>query len=248
MQETGAYAFAVVCEAGADRRIATTLADRVLCQEVVWIEPESLDLHRCWQGLAAGSSHLEWHEIRDHAKAAGLKAHGHFRGEPGAPDAYAARLALWLLVKSGQRLDAAVLVRDTDGQRERRLGLEQARTGRVWPFPVLIGLADPKRESWVLAGFEPRDRREREALAQVQREVGSDPRIQADSLSARTPGALREAKRILRALIGDDPDREQACWMECPLEELAERGRLSGLADYLEEVRSRLVPLFTGRG
>lgn len=134
----------------------------------------------------------------------------------------AARRAL-LLLMNGPKLDAVVLVRDSDNQLERRLGLEQARKDRKWPFQVVIGLAIPKRESWVLVGFEPQ-----EALAQARRETG-------------------DLKRILQLLVGNDYDREEACWTECPLETLAERGQSNGLAEYLEEVRTRLVPLFTGR-
>ena len=103
------------------------------------------------------------------------------------------------------------------------MGLEQAREDQPWPFPVIIGLAVPNRESWVLAGFEPQ-----EALAQARRETG-------------------DLKRVLKLLVGDDHDREKACWMTCPLETLAERGQSNGLAEYLEEVQTRLVPLFTGR-
>lgn len=246
MTQTGAYVLAVVCEADADRRTATGLADRVLCREVDWIEPEVLDGHRKWQGLLEGGSHLQWRQVKDHARARGLKAHGHFNGEPGAPDAFAARLALLLLATSGRPPDAAVLMRDTDGQQERKVGLEQARMDREWPFPVLIGCADPKRECWVLAGFEPRSPDEDAILAQLRQELGFDPRLQAEALSAKESGALRDAKRVLSLLVGGDRDREQSCWVECPLEALVERGRLNGLADYLDEVRTRLVPLFTG--
>jgi len=246
MTPTGAYVLAVVCEADADRRTATGLADRVLCREVDWIEPEGLDGHRKWQGLVEGSSHLEWHQIRDHARARGLKAHGHFAGEPGAPDAYATRLALLLLATSPHRPDAAVLVRDSDGHQERKLGLEQARRERHWPFPVAIGFAYPKRECWVLAGFEPRTQPEEASLMQLRQELGFDPRLQTEALSAKTPGALRDPKRVLSLLVRDDYNREQSCWVDGPLEDLTERGRLNGLVDYLEEVRTRLVPLFTG--
>ncbi|HWM90231.1 MAG TPA: hypothetical protein VN493_05645 [Thermoanaerobaculia bacterium] len=245
MTDIGAFVLAVVCEADVDRRTATGLADRVLCTEIEWIEPEILDGFRKWEGLAEGSSHLEWHQIKDHARAKGLKAHGHFKGEAGAPDAYAARLALLLL--NARPPDAVVLVRDTDGQEKRRLGLEQARTEKPWPFPVVLAVAHPKRESWVLAGFEPRTQGEEAVLAQLHQELGFDPRLQAEALSAKTPGALRDAKRVLRLLIGDDHGREQSCWIDCPLEELSRRGQLNGLAEYLEEVRTHLVPLFTGR-
>lgn len=244
MTPTGAYVLAVVCEADADRRAATGLADRVLCREVDWIEPEILDGHRRWQGLGEGSSHLEWHQVWDLARSRGLKAHGHFLDEPGAPDARTARLALLLLATSFHPPDAAILVRDSDGQRE--LGLEQARRERNWPFPVAIGLADSKRECWVLAGFDPRTEAEEATLAQLRQELGFDPRLQSEALSARKTGALRDAKRVLSLLVGGDFDREESCLAECPLEDLVERGQLNGLADYLEEIRTRLVPLFTG--
>jgi len=250
MPQTGAYVLAVVCEADADRRTATGLADRMLCREVDWIEPEILDGHRRWQGLEEeGSSHLEWRQVKEHARSRGLKAHGHFTGEPGEPDAYAARRALLLL--NARPPDAVVLVRDTDGQEERRRGLEQARagqprTGQPWPFPVLLAVAHPKREAWVLAGFEPRSEAENTSLAQCRQEFGFDPRLRSEELFAKTPGAPRDAKRVVRLLVGETYDREQSCWADCPLEDLTERGRLNGLTDYLEEVRTRLVPLFTG--
>ena len=242
MTPTGAYVLAVVCEADADRRTATGLADRVLCKEVEWIEPEILDGYRRWQGLMEGSSHLEWHQIKGYR----VKPHGSFNGEPGAPDAFAARKALLLLTISSRPPDAAVLVRDSDGQQDRRRGLEQALNFQGWPFPVLIGLADPKRECWILAGFEPRTEAEEANLALLRQELGFDPRLQSEALSAKKPGALRDAKRVLSLLVGGDFDREESCLAECPLEHLMERGRLNGLADYLKELRTRLVPLFTG--
>lgn len=245
MSQTGAYVLAIVCEADADRRTATGLADRMLREEVDWIEPEILDGYRTWQGLAEGSSHLEWHQVKGYARARGVKPHGSFNGEPGAPDAFAARKALLLLAINPHPPDAVVLVRDSDGQQERRRGLEQARNYRNWPFPVLIGLADPKRECWVLAGFESRSEAENASLAQLRQELGFDPRLRSEELSAKTPGAPRDAKRIVRLLVGDTYDREQSCWVDCRLEDLIERGRLNGLADYLEEIRTRLVSLFT---
>jgi hypothetical protein len=99
----------------------------------------------------------------------------------------------------------------------------------------------------VLAGFDPRNQAEEASLAQLRQELGFDPRFKAEALFAKSPGALRNAKRVLSLLAGDDNDREQSCWADCPLENLIERGRVNGLADYLEEVRARLVPLFTGR-
>lgn len=247
MTSSGAYVLVVVCEADADRRTATGLADRVLCQEVEWIEPESIDLHRRWQGLAEGSAYLEWRRTATLARERGLRPHGHFDGRPGAPDAYAARRALLLLALEASRLDAVLLIRDSDGEMERRTGLEQARAERAWPFPVVLGLAHPKRECWVLAGFEPRSDAERERLANARRSLGFDPRSNAHLLLASQRGAPRDAKRVLSDLTLGSFDREAACWMECDLEILRELGTETGLTAYLDEILEHLVPIFARR-
>jgi hypothetical protein len=235
---TSAYVLAIVCESAADLRVAAGLADRILCHEVDWLEPESLDRHRRWQGLEEGDSHLEWHEIRTQATRRGLKAHGHFAGEPGALDARAARLALLLLENSSRRPDAVVLIRDSDRKEEKRKGLEQARSTTPWTFPVVVGLARSNRESWLLAGFDPRSQREEEALADLVRDLGHDPRLK--------PEGLGDPKPVLKRLLAGSHDRETECWSGCTLATLQERGRANGLAEYLEEIRSRLVPLFRG--
>ena len=241
MSTAPAYVLAVVCEAPADREIATGLADRVLSQEVSWIDADSLDLHRRWQGLEPGDSHLEWHWVKGLADRRGFKAHGHFRGEPGDLNAHETRKALLLLVEANP--DAVVLLRDTDGDERRRRGLKQARDERPWPFPVILGLAHAKRECWVLAGFHPQTPAEEAALVRLRQELGFDPCTAAEGLHASSPGAQREAKRVLAALI-QSPNRERACWADADLATLAARGRGTGLAEYLEEVRTRLAPLF----
>lgn len=241
MTSPGAYVLAVVCEADADRRTSTALADRVLCEEVEWIEPESIELYRRWRGLE-GRSFLRWTEAVRLAK--GIHAHGHFKGLPGDPDAFAARKALLLLMAERHPPDAVLLIRDSDGDLQRRSGLEQARAENPWPFEVILGLAHPKRECWVLAGFEPADAEERSRLEALRRELGSDPRTQAHELTAKEAGALRDAKRVLTKLTQSRADREEICWTEGPLDSLRERGSQSGLGAYLEEIQERLVPIF----
>lgn len=241
----------MVCEAVADRKTAAELADRILCADVAWIEPEDLDLYRRWQGLEEGAGHLEWHHVPELARRSGIRAHGHFEGRPGSPDAHAARLALLLFATLREPPDAVVLVRDTDGEEERRAGLEQARqsprAGGEWPFPVVLGLAHPKRECWVIAGFEPQDEAEAQSLAALRSHLGNDPRLHAVALKAKSPGALRSAKRVLAVLTDGDPAREAACWVDCDLDLLRQRGQPTGLTAYLEEVKALLVPLLSDR-
>lgn len=236
----------MVCEAAADQRTGCALADRVLCHAIPWLEPELLDSVRTWRGYAPATRFVAWKQVPALARERGLKAHGQFGGAPGLPDARAARYALLLAHALEPRPQGIVLLRDLDDQPERRGGLEQARTdfeARVPdPIVVVIGAANTKRECWVLAAFEPRSDAERDALTALRQELGFDPTAEPEQLTAKHADALRSAKRVLRALLGDDPVREAAC-LEAGLELLMERGEHCGLADYLGEVRDRLVPV-----
>jgi hypothetical protein len=152
-------------------------------------------------------------------------------------------LALLLLASAPQPPDAVILIRDSDGQEERRIGLDQARQERPWPFVIAIGLAHLNRECWVLAGFEPQDAREQHLLTELKRELGFDPRLRPESLRGK-PGEIRNAKLVLGRMVGESSEREETCWTVCDLETLHSRGKTTGLADYLDEVGRYLLPLF----
>jgi hypothetical protein len=247
MSETS-YEFAIVCEAQADRDTACGLADRVLLEEVSWLEPELLDSCRQWRGRRSEEPFLKWASVRSEVQQLGLRLFGKFNGEPGAPDALAGRRALVLLATSERPLDAVLLVRDSDGEPERRKGLEQARNDKPWPFLVILGVAEAKRECWVLAGFDPRDAREAEQLNKTETRLSFHPVRAAHCLTAREHGAKNDAKRALEELSRGDVDRQHACLVETPLKVLEERGQKTGLTDYLKEIRERLVPIVRGRG
>jgi hypothetical protein len=234
-------AFAVVCEAAADRDTACGLADRVFCDEVDWITEDVLPDYRKWRGHEERDEYLLWREVPALAKAANLRAHGHFDGEPGAADAHAARRALLLLKLNAGKLDGVLLIRDDDRQTERRRGLEQARNESKLGVPIVIGLAHPKRECWILAGFEPCSEAEEKALKELVQDLGFDPCAKAEKLT--TKHGLTSAKRVLDVLTTSEREREVDCWAKTALTLLRERGQHIGLAEYLVEVRERLVPL-----
>ena len=139
-----------VCEAAADFCTATALADRVVCDNRAWIEPAFIDDHRTYRGLAEGEFFIRWDHLKARAREAGIRAHGHFDGQPGAPDAVAARKALLLIVRVVPAAEAVLLIRDDDRQTARRQGLEQARNEHRGPSRIVIGLAHCKREAWVI--------------------------------------------------------------------------------------------------
>ena len=240
--------FAVVCEARADAETACTLADRVVCDEVDWIDESLLPHLRRWRGQDVNEPQLSWKHVPDLARQSGLRLFGHFDDQPGAFDAFVARQALTMLKLSGAAPDAVLLIRDADDQPERRGGLEQAKALGILHVPVVIGFAQTKRECWALAGFEPATDEERSRLDDLRQELGFYPCVHAERLTAKDDGAKRSAKRVLAILCKRERDRELACLDRAPLALLAERGRNTGLADFLDAVRQDLVPLFLRPG
>jgi hypothetical protein len=244
MPEQVACSIAVVCEANADRRAATLLSDRVLCETIDWILPETLPHLRRYRGLGDQDTYLKCSSVKEIARQKRIVAHGFIGGEPRKPNAAMAERALKLLAISEDPPRAVILTGDTDKEPERRDGYDQARHAQRWPFVVIIGLAETKRECWILAGHAPRDHAEHEILMRERKELGFDPLSSAEQLTASEKGAKRDAKRVLAALIGDDPDREDACLEDCPLALLKQRGARTGLALYLQELEDKLVPFF----
>lgn len=243
-------AILVVCEAPADFRTATDLADRVLCERIDWLDEELLPTQRTWLEPQPERPFLRWQDLKHLKLPSGKppRPRSRFGGAPGAPDAAAADIALQYaaFLPPERRPAAVLLIRDSDAQTSRHRGLTQAslaEPGRAWPFRIVIGLAHPKREAWILAGFEPRDPGEHDRLRSMRSELGHDPCTRSDQLTASTPGSTRDAKRVIEVLMLKDRDREALCWQKTPLERLHARGEANGLRSYLRALDEQLVPL-----
>ena len=242
------FSIVVLCEAAADQRTVCGIADRVLCQEVDWLEPLVLDSLRSWRGLRTNQPFLLWRDVHTLAEEANIHTHGFFDGKPGHPDAFIARRALALLTIGGDEpIDAVLLIRDSDKQFDRLEGLTQARDQASGLGPIVIGVARTMRECWVLAGFCETNEEERSRLEALRQELGFNPCLHAEELTAAKEQDKRSAKRVLNALTEGDLARQEACWMSTPLDQLETRGSATGLPEFIREIRERLVPLFTGR-
>lgn len=240
------WSIAVVAEAPADRDTAATLATRAASEAVDWMQPEYLT----FRGRLPTDEVLRWRQVKPLAVEHGVEVIGFMQGEPASPDAHTAAKALLLIARrrdDGDDVDAVLLIRDSDGERDRD-GLEQARRYEPWPFRVVIGLAHTKRECWHICGFEPAGAAEEEVVARLTTELGSGFRRKTESLTAKHDPAnnTRSAKRVLSELTGGDAAREAACLTALPMDELVDRGRNNGLADFLAEVKQHLLPLFGG--
>jgi hypothetical protein len=236
--------FAVVYEAAADFQTATELADRAIVEAVSWLDEEAIGGQREWFGALPNSQALTWKNIKLLARDENIRAHGHFGGKPGEPDAAAARRAILLLQRKFPGLAAIVLIRDQDDDPRRLTGLEQAREQLHSGPLIVIGLAIVERESWVVSGFEPENDKESSKLQAECQRLKFDPRSKSHELSAhKQDSALLSPKRALKELSGDNRERESRCWRETGLQALRERGAANGLAAYLSEVQDNLAPL-----
>jgi hypothetical protein len=237
------YSIGLVVEAAADWRAATTLIDRCLLQDVDWLESEHLPDLRSWRGIEPGTGYTEWTHAKTLAREHRVAPPGFFDGKPGKEDARAARKALLLFRKFGMP-DLVVLVRDADDKPTRRLGLEQARNGTPEAERIVIGVADPEREAWIIGGFVPCDDRERSLLASERQRLGVDPTLRPHELHGNDK---HSAKTALTNLIAGDRDREHRCLTERPLAELCQRGEQTGLKAFIDEIHERIVPMFGHR-
>ena len=236
--------FAVVHEAEADFQIATELADRVFVEAMDWLEGDQLRHYRTWIDFNPSNQRLSWKSIATMARNKGIRPRGHFNGEPGQPDAAAARRAILYLKAIYSDLDAILLIRDQDDQPERRNGLEQARREHAQPPVIVIGLAIVERECWVLSGFESYDDEERSILEAEAQYLGFNPCERSQELTAcKQDQAKRSPKRVVNQLTRCSSIREQRCWKETRLQLLRERGRDNGLVEFLEEITHHIRPL-----
>ncbi|MBI5515560.1 MAG: hypothetical protein HY909_17400 [Deltaproteobacteria bacterium] len=246
------------CEAVGDFRTTSGLVDRVLGErgprwvaELLEHSPEGV---REWVPDDHGNAFFDVHDLYKTTRAWGLPMRRGFFGErPGRPGAtmvfHAVRLAECLPQRRpGQAVpDGMVVVWDMDKQGDdRREGLTQgrdeARQLAGAAIAVVLGSPDPNREAWVLAGFTPQNEVEEARLEAEHRALGFWPNVAPEALGAQDERATKNTKRVLRAVLGADPEREARCWTETPLAVLSERGAGCGLTDFLAEVEEHLLP------
>jgi hypothetical protein len=240
------------CEAPSDFAIASTLVDRVLQERVRWVR-ETLTEHpeavRSWH-QHRGAAFLKISDARAHLQALGGRVpHGRFNGETLREELFARTVFLVaraLAQSVAEPIHAIVVTRDVDNDGERVEGFKRARKdAQAWNlFRIAIGLADLARESWVLAGFEAEGDAEVGALEAFRQDLGFWPNEEPQQLDSSHAGAKRDPKRVLRALVGDDRDREERCFVVTPLTTLRRRGAKNGLGAFLNEIEEHIVPLF----
>lgn len=248
--------FVIVAEDVPDVETARDLADRVLYAEPPpWLRMEEIRQMRTWTGLDTQTEYTRWRDVGDlYEETSRMPRYlGHDRaGQSNAYDYVAARhvflLADHFAASEGRRICAVVLVRDADTQTQQRTrSLMNAREDHPSDrFEVVLGIAKPMREAWILNGFDPQSDAEEERLQQEKQNLPVDPLTDGHELTASSEQAQNSCKRVVHVLTDGDSDRQRACWHETDLNFLRERGENTGLADFLEKAE-RLISLFTQR-
>lgn len=246
------YRFGLVCEGREDVRTVKALVRRVYQREIPWLRGELFDELIGWTGVESHTEFTRWAKeggVKELARRAGFRVHGDFQGQSGRGDAIQAKKALLLFRKKILAEDSAaiplvILFRDTDGERERRDGVERARDSfPAKNFEIVVGVAHPKRECWVLLALDPTEA-EQQRIKQLRRGgegLGFDPTKRPEKLTASSSEAKREAKAVLSAIVdGDQRRREQFVWSAADLDGLEAQGEQVGLRQFLVELRERI--------
>jgi hypothetical protein len=163
------FSIALVCEAADDATMASALLNRVFERHrPEWYQDTPLHELIAFRGYRTTDPDpfLRWSWVnnlyREHAS--GKLVRGKFTGElPDHPEALTAFRAIRLLgfhTKDDERPDAIVVLKDTDSDPERRKALANLNdTVHLKPLPAVIGVVHPERECWLLAGFEPQNKK-----------------------------------------------------------------------------------------
>ncbi len=242
--------FGLVCEGPSDQRTVTRLVERVLSDEVHWLI-DSFSKFIGWRGVLGLQDFTSWageKGIKGLARDRNLRVHGEFSGQPGSGEALQATKAIRLFkdAQLNKEIDgdllAIFLIRDTDGDPERRPGLKQARVSSDTNFEIVLGLPHTKRECWILVAFEPEDADDDEALGNLRAALGFDPTEHAQKLTAQKGGAKKNAKRVLNELLQGEHRREDELIESSIIDDLEAAGADVGLAEFIEEIRTRVAP------
>jgi hypothetical protein len=248
-QEKRMLEFVVVAEAEADARIACDLADRIFVEEGPdWIDEALLSHLRSWSGLEPHYPYTRWASIPNlFTRFPRVRTRRRTEMDQHKPDYAAGRKAIILVtLLRASRPAALIFVRDLDSQAERRTGLVEAAKEEAEHLLVVIATPNPKREAWVLNGFQHCNHLEEHELSAIREKLKFHPCEQAERLrySSQTARPERDPKKILERLTQNDGEREARCWQETPLSTLRARGEKTLLANYLHEVKAKLLPLF----
>lgn len=241
----------VVAEDLLGMTLARDLCDRVVIERgpvdfaSIWGDAALRETQRVWRGFTDADPWSTWSDVKTHGRtvnALGMKG--------GAVIAYR---AVHVAVRLRPRPDVLVLCLDTQGNKHgdlREQMLDGLARAKVDDLPVVLAVAHQESEAWVVAGFEPQHRAERDVVSELRDELGFDPTEEAHRLTPDRRTDPRDAKRVCwRLLPGTEREhslRGQQCWLATSLDTLERRGAHTGLSEYLAAIQETVLPRIAG--
>lgn len=247
MQTDPSYWFALAAEDVSHYEAVTHLTDRVLGEMIDWFQPEMRDAIRRWRMPTPLNTYWKVTSAIKEARKLGLPLRGQFADGRTELESvlYRAQLLLWQHAHvHGQIIHVAFIARDTD-HKPRKEGAQQALKSGHWPFLVILAFPHPEIEVWPIAVFQPANQAARDRVAKLTMRLGYSPVEHPERLTSTVAGGIADAKKVHDELLADDADRGMH-WLEIDLRVLRERGKSSGLADFLKDVETMVVPFLAG--
>lgn len=226
---------AFVCFAEDSLHWATIHAatDHYLRALVGWLnDHDDLSPHRSWvvddEARSQGRGYLNLHRGARGFADGRTRVHGHFDGQPGAPDAKLTRECILTAQALEPRPHAIFLARDTDGESRRLVGIEQA----VGEFSeqVVVALAHPEMEAWAIATCTAAT-----DVLRAELQLSFDPRQLPSKLSSKS-ASKKDAKRIAERLGATEVDVKR-------LEQVPDAEAV-GIARFISDLRRTIQALF----
>jgi hypothetical protein len=225
----------VVIEGSSDLLVVRGFAETALREVIPEFAPEWFS----WRGLEEHNLYLRWQDVELELERRKVpKVYGKFPGAVVNKYAYRARSALQLCHLANPL--AVILVCDADTQPERLDALKQARDNHFsQKYPVVVGVANPCREAWLVCSYTPQTELDRKRLEALTQSLSFHPCRQPERLN--TADGTRNAKKVLEQLLGETEETELFAAMKYP--HLLECGTECGLAACLSEIQTKLSPL-----
>jgi hypothetical protein len=225
--------------------LVKTLAQRVVVEGASWPIADTLEQMWSW----AGPNGEREFKIGTDVEPVGpgrsgrrLRRHGRIAGQPLAPEAGMYRKLLLAFEQATPRPELVILARDGDRRSEdRRRGFEQVVQNLQWSFAVILAMPEPESEAWFLCGFVPMSNVERAQHQALRTALSFDPITQPHRLTSQPADAHTDAKRVAKAILGDEIERRESC-LDTALEVLARNGELAGLARLIDDLGQHLLP------
>lgn len=249
-----------VAEDGLSAAVSRDLLDRVVAERSpdwlseLFADPALRATQRRFEDLDGREAWASRGAVKARAEALGVRSFARLSGN-------AALASKCLLLAA--RIDPGLVVllafdrdRHPDDQTLRHGVAMTCATGTP---RCVVAEAMPEFDAWVLAGWQPENRVEQEALHAAEAQLAAQgqrfaPLDGLHRLTSNVSGDTRDAKRLCASLcgldagaqVGPDDARARRCWTEAPLEALEARGAHTGLREYLRDVARVVVPALGG--